>query len=185
MRTNLLRKSAATVSAIITIKHHHLFAKSTNFSRIIVYITMTHHFLLYCTLFLSSSLPHFSVLAFLSHNVCRIIHPFCLQQRRHDSIFFAEPIPRPGDRPAPQGGDMAYTKVNIDAQLKRYSDIRNVGGLECITDVYARSSLQPNIYWFTAKVARCTGTYCLQILKLKIQCSVIVDDKLLLGMQTC
>jgi hypothetical protein len=53
---------------------------------------------------------------------------------------------------------MAYTKVNIDAQLKRYSDIRNVGGLECITDVYARSSLQPNIYWFTAKVARCTGT---------------------------
>ena len=76
---------------------------------------------------------------------------------------------------------MAYTKVNIDAQLKRYSDIRNVGGVECITDVYARSSLQPNIYWFTAKVARCTGTYCLQILKLKIQCSVIVDDKLLVG----
>jgi hypothetical protein len=185
MRTNLLRrKSAAPVSAIITINHH-LFAKSTNFSRIIVYITMTHHFLLYCTLFLSSSLPHFSVLAFLSHNVCRIIHPFCLQQRRHDSIFFAEPIPRPGDRPARQGGDMAYTKVNIDAQLKRYSDIRNVGGVECITDVYARSALQPNIYWFTAKVARCTGTYCLQILKLKIQCSVIVDDKLLVGVQTC
>lgn len=121
---------------------------------------MTHRYLLYCTVFLSTSLSNFSVFAFLSQNVGIGIHP--TRRRQHLSVF-AEPIPRPGDRTAPQGGDMAYTKFNINSQLNRYTEIRNVGGLDCITDVYARSLLQPNIFWFTGKLARCTGTHCMQM----------------------
>lgn len=67
-------------------------------------------------------------------------------------------IPRPGHRPPPQGGDMAYTRPNIDRQYAQYTQIRNVGGDSCVTDVYASSSKQPTVFWFAGKVARCTGT---------------------------
>jgi hypothetical protein len=56
----------------------------------------------------------------------------------------------------PQGGDMAYIQPNIDRQMNTYSQIRQVGGLECVSDVYARNSKQSQ-FWFIGKVARCTG----------------------------
>ncbi len=77
--------------------------------------------------------------------------------------------------PRPEGGDVAYTNENILRQLRYYNNIRQVGGDDCIMDVYARD---PNLasaasttlinvddgkdknvrYWFVGKVARCTGT---------------------------
>lgn len=56
----------------------------------------------------------------------------------------------------PQGGNMAYIQPNIDRQMKTYSQIRQVGGLECVSDVYARNPKQSQ-FWFIGKVARCTG----------------------------
>jgi len=85
------------------------------------------------------------------------------RRRRHhpaaDTLFLAaqQVIPRPGDRPPPQGGDMAYIKRNIDRQFQYYNQMRQVGGVECVTDVYASSPKQAQVFWFAGKVARCTG----------------------------
>jgi hypothetical protein len=58
----------------------------------------------------------------------------------------------------PQGSDMAYIRPNIDRQMNTYSQIRQVGGLECVSDVYARNSNQSQ-FWFIGKLARCTGAF--------------------------
>lgn len=76
--------------------------------------------------------------------------------------------------PRPEGGDVAYTNENILRQLRYYNSIRQVGGDDCIIDVYARdpnptgAAINENEkdkeekqlirYWFVCKVARCTGT---------------------------
>lgn len=62
---------------------------------------------------------------------------------------------------------MAYIKRNIDRQFDYYNQIEKVGGVECVTDVYARSLQQPNHYWFAAKVARCTGMRVFSLMKRK------------------
>ncbi len=55
---------------------------------------------------------------------------------------------------------MAYTSPNILRQLRHYQNIRKVGGVECVSDVYAKD---PNTtgketrFWFVGKMARCTG----------------------------
>ena len=66
-------------------------------------------------------------------------------------------------RPAPQGGDMAYSNENILRQQRYYNDIRKVGGSDCVQDVYVKdpgtTNNDDNIrYWYVGKVARCTGT---------------------------
>lgn len=109
------------------------------------------------------------LLVFTSSTSCGFVSSFTshelwrrngIQTRSSLAAAAQEHIPRPGDRGTPQGGDMAYTKQNIDRQLFHYNQIRNVGGVTCCSDVYARSLQQPNIFWFTAKVARCTGRLC-------------------------
>jgi hypothetical protein len=44
--------------------------------------------------------------------------------------------------------------------MRFYSDIRKVGGSDCVQDIYARdpSPVGGFRYWFVGKVARCTGT---------------------------
>ncbi|KAL7523284.1 hypothetical protein ACHAWF_000455 [Thalassiosira exigua] len=64
-------------------------------------------------------------------------------------------------RPSPKGGDVAYTQGNILRQLRYYNDIRQVGGKDCVQDIYARDPTKVGAnfrYWFVGKVARCTGT---------------------------
>ena len=66
-------------------------------------------------------------------------------------------------RPAPQGGDMAYSNENILRQQRYYNDIRKAGGTDCVQDVYVKdpgtTKDVDNIrYWYVGKVARCTGT---------------------------
>lgn len=66
-------------------------------------------------------------------------------------------------RPAPQGGDMAYSNENILRQQRYYNDIRKVGGSDCVQDVYVKDpGTTDNVdnirYWYVGKVARCTGT---------------------------
>ena len=87
-------------------------------------------------------------------------------------LFFPSP---PCIGPRPEGGDVAYTNENILRQLRYYNNIRQVGGDDCIMDVYARdpnlastaSTTLTNVddgkdtlvrYCFVGKVARCTGT---------------------------
>jgi hypothetical protein len=52
---------------------------------------------------------------------------------------------------------MAYIQVNIQRQMDTYSAIRNVGGTECVRDVYVSSpsaSLQPSkLFWYVGKIA--------------------------------
>ena len=69
-----------------------------------------------------------------------------------------EHIPWPGNRPKPQGGDMAYLRENITRQMDNYMKIRSAGWPEdaCVNDVYVRNP-QLNSFWYTGKVARCTG----------------------------
>ncbi|KAL7470598.1 hypothetical protein ACHAXS_011065 [Conticribra weissflogii] len=77
-----------------------------------------------------------------------------------DDVFinYSSPMRK---RPEPKGGDMAYTSPNILRQLRHYQNIRKVGGVECVSDVYAKD---PNTtgketrFWFVGKMARCTGT---------------------------
>ena len=71
------------------------------------------------------------------------------------------PLP-PGQRPPPQGGDMAFIRPNISRQMDHYLNIRNIGGLDAVNDVYARDP-STNIFWFVGKVARCTGTVSLKL----------------------
>jgi hypothetical protein len=115
---------------------------------------MTYYHTLYVTSILLAAVIASCPLVSAFSNDVRVIN-----NKRRQTLLAAQqqPIPRPGDRAAPQGGDMAYTKINIDRQSRQYNDIRQVGGVECVTDVYARSLQRPNIFWFTAKVARCTG----------------------------
>lgn len=64
-------------------------------------------------------------------------------------------------RPPPKGGDVAYSNENILRQLRHYNNIRQVGGKDCVLDVYARdpnTSGDNTRFWFVGKVARCTGT---------------------------
>lgn len=59
---------------------------------------------------------------------------------------------------------MAYIQVNIQRQMDTYSAIRNVGGLDCVRDVYVSSplvlaapSLQKQqatkLFWYVGKLA--------------------------------
>ena len=45
---------------------------------------------------------------------------------------------RPQSRNKPQGGDMAYTDENVRRSALTFQSIRNVGGVDCTNDVYAR-----------------------------------------------
>lgn len=134
-------------------------------------VTMTVRFLLV----LSLSLLYMTIVsfafapAFTSHEHARINNGILGYRSFPSPLLFSssnqqEPIPRPGDRPPPPGGDMAYIKRNIDRQYSQYTQIREVGGVECVTDVYAKSLKQPTTFWFAGKVARCTGVcyymYC-------------------------
>jgi len=68
-----------------------------------------------------------------------------------------EVIPPPNKRGPPQGGDMAYTQENIHRQMNTYESIRDVGGLECVRDVYARNAPQQECF-FIGKLAFTSGT---------------------------
>lgn len=78
--------------------------------------------------------------------------------KHEDELDYISPMRQ---RPKPKGGDIAYTNENILRQQAHYKNIRNVGGAECVVDLYARD---PNTtgsstrFWFVGKVARCTGT---------------------------
>lgn len=66
-------------------------------------------------------------------------------------------------RPAPQGGEVAYTNENILRQQRYYNDIRKAGGSDCVQDLYVKDpGTTDNVdnirYWYVGKVARCTGT---------------------------
>eukprot|EP00978_Attheya_sp_CCMP212_P024035 scaffold74861_cov52-Attheya_sp.AAC.2 len=99
-----------------------------------------------------------------------VIVVFCAEQvagfapnprsRSPSHLLMAEKIPSPGNRPPPQGGDMAYIRENIARQMETYQKIRKGGGIDCINDVYARDPKRPQ-FWFIGKVARCTGTVTL------------------------
>lgn len=68
------------------------------------------------------------------------------------------------DRPKPKGGDVAYTNENIIRQNNHFTNIRKVGGSDCISDIYARdpsTSGSATRFWFVGKVARCTGEFVL------------------------
>ena len=45
---------------------------------------------------------------------------------------------RPQSRGMPQGGDMAYTEENVRRAAETFKSIRQVGGVDCTNDVYAR-----------------------------------------------
>jgi hypothetical protein len=63
-------------------------------------------------------------------------------------------------RPKPKGGDVAYTNENILRQQLHFKNIRNAGGVDCVSDLYARdpsTSGSATRFWFVGKVARCTG----------------------------
>mmetsp|Transcript_21071 Transcript_21071/g.31975 ORF Transcript_21071/g.31975 Transcript_21071/m.31975 type:complete len:220 (-) Transcript_21071:131-790(-) len=72
-----------------------------------------------------------------------------------------ELMPPPDKRGAPQGGDMAYIEKNIARQMDTYANIREVGGLECVRDVYARAAPQEEC-WFIGKVAFTSGTVTIE-----------------------
>ena len=62
--------------------------------------------------------------------------------------------------PRPEGGDTAYTSENILRQLRHYNQIRQVGGTECVDDIYAKDPTPAGDdvrFWFVGKVARCTS----------------------------
>ena len=67
--------------------------------------------------------------------------------------FIPPPIRK--DRGPPKGGDMAYTKDNIDRQTNTYKKIRDAGGVQCVLDVYARAAPQ-SAFWFVGKMALCS-----------------------------
>ncbi|KAL7543370.1 hypothetical protein ACHAXR_012717 [Thalassiosira sp. AJA248-18] len=63
-------------------------------------------------------------------------------------------------RPPPHGGDMAYSNENILRQLRHYNNIRDVGGKDCVQDIYVKdpNPVGSNFrYWFVGKVARCVS----------------------------
>ena len=67
------------------------------------------------------------------------------------------------ERPRPTGGDVAYTSENILGQLRTYNQIRDVGGPECVSDIYVMDpnpDASPNegdrVFWFVGKAARCS-----------------------------
>jgi hypothetical protein len=68
-------------------------------------------------------------------------------------------IARPGYRPKPQGGDMAYIEKNIQRQMNTYLAIRESGASvdDCVRDVYARAPPQTTC-WYIGKVAFTSGT---------------------------
>mmetsp|Transcript_32042 Transcript_32042/g.46689 ORF Transcript_32042/g.46689 Transcript_32042/m.46689 type:complete len:159 (+) Transcript_32042:26-502(+) len=51
---------------------------------------------------------------------------------------------------------MAYIRPNIARQAEIYNKIRQVGGVDCVNDVYARDPKQEE-FWFVGKVSRCSG----------------------------
>ncbi|GFH56564.1 hypothetical protein CTEN210_13040 [Chaetoceros tenuissimus] len=64
---------------------------------------------------------------------------------------------RPQARAAPQGGAFAYTEPNIRRSAETFKMIREIGGVECTNDVYARSPSRFE-YWYIGKLARTDGT---------------------------
>ena len=67
----------------------------------------------------------------------------------------------PNSGPPPLGGDVAYTNENILRQQRHFNDIRKVGGVDCVQDIYAKDPTPVGEYarfWFIGKVARCSGT---------------------------
>eukprot|EP00559_Dactyliosolen_fragilissimus_P009043 CAMPEP_0184865420 /NCGR_PEP_ID=MMETSP0580-20130426/18040_1 /TAXON_ID=1118495 /ORGANISM="Dactyliosolen fragilissimus" /LENGTH=258 /DNA_ID=CAMNT_0027364621 /DNA_START=66 /DNA_END=842 /DNA_ORIENTATION=- len=68
---------------------------------------------------------------------------------------------RPGIRES-LGGDMAYNEKNLQRSQSTYHTIRNVGGIDCVNDIYARNTIDPSKrFWYIGKVARCNGTVSL------------------------
>ena len=66
------------------------------------------------------------------------------------------------DRPKPKGGDVAYNNENIIRQNIHFTNIRKVGGSDCVMDIYTRdpsTSGSATRFWFVGKVARCTGKF--------------------------
>lgn len=57
--------------------------------------------------------------------------------------------------------DMSYIPYNIMRQEKNYNNIRAVGGVDTVNDVYVRDE-DCDTFWFVGKVARCTGTVTLE-----------------------
>ena len=68
---------------------------------------------------------------------------------------------RPQARNTPQGGDMAYIETNVRRNAETFKSIRQVGGVECTNDVYAKGRNRME-YWYIGKIARTTGTVTLQ-----------------------
>ena len=62
-------------------------------------------------------------------------------------------------KPIPPPRDMNYIPTNIMRIMENYRNIRGVGGVETVNDVYVRDP-ETNVFWFAGKIARCTGTYC-------------------------
>ena len=48
---------------------------------------------------------------------------------------------------------MAYIESNIQRQMNTYAAIRQVGGLDCIRDVYVCASPTTTTFWYVGKVA--------------------------------
>ena len=51
---------------------------------------------------------------------------------------------------------MNYIPTNIMRIMENYRNIRGVGGVETVNDVYVRDP-ETSVFWFAGKVARCTG----------------------------
>jgi hypothetical protein len=53
-----------------------------------------------------------------------------------------------------KGGDMSYAPEILERQKQHYQQIRRVGGLDVVNDVYARNPKLPSSFWFVGKMAR-------------------------------
>jgi len=67
---------------------------------------------------------------------------------------------RPQARGPPPGGDMAYNEANLRRAAETFQLIRQIGGVECTNDVYARGFNRFE-YWYIGKIARTDGTVTL------------------------